>query len=170
MNKKYIQKMLPELRNIKKHSIRSGVVTAWLLAMRTGGWNKIDDIPFTLLIKTKRTLIDHTRAITRMAMAVARERSDLNMDVIIAGGLVHDVGKLLEYERKGKKFVKSAGGRLVRHPVSGYRVVVEAGLSLEIAHIVATHSSEGDHVQRSREAIVIHHCDFIDFEIAKSQV
>ena len=100
-------------------------------------------------------------------MAVARERGDLNMDFVIAGGLLHDVGKLLEYEKRGGKVVKSKGGELVRHPVSGYGLTRETNLPLEVSHIVISHSDEGEKVKRIPEAILIHHCDFIDFEIAK---
>jgi HD superfamily phosphodiesterase len=104
-----------------------------------------------------------------MAIAVARTRQDLDLDTIIAAGLVHDVGKLLEYCRKGRAVSKSKHGRLVRHPISGYGLALEVGLPLEIAHIIAAHSREGDAVKRSREAIVIHHCDFIDFDIARDE-
>jgi len=100
-------------------------------------------------------------------MAVARERRDLNMDYVIAGGLLHDVGKLLEYEKRGGKVVKSKSGELVRHPVSGYGLTRETDLPVEISHIVIAHSDEGEKVKRIPEAILIHHCDFIDFEIAK---
>ncbi len=169
MNKKYIEKIFPDIKKIKQSSIRNGVIHAWLLAIKKGNWKKIDTIPFTLLINTKKTLIEHTRFVTRMAMAVTRQRHDLNMDYIIAGGLVHDVGKLLEYRKQGKKFTKSAYGRRVRHPVSGYGLVLEAGLPEEVAHIVAAHSVEGESMKRSPEAVVIHHCDFIDFEIEKTR-
>ncbi len=169
MNKKYIKRIFPELKYIKKKSIRSGVIDVWLLAMSRGSWSKVDNIPFTLLIKTKKTLVEHTRLVTRMAMAVAKVRRDLNNDFIIAGGLLHDVGKLLEYKRKGKRFVKSEYGKRVRHPISGYALTVESGLPEEIAHIVATHSVEGEKVKRSKEAVLINHCDFIDFDIEKSK-
>lgn len=169
MNKKYIEKIFPEIKKIKQSSIRSGVIQAWLLAIKKGHWKKIDMIPFTLLIDTKKTLIEHTRFVTRMAMAVTRQRQDLNMDYVIAGGLVHDAGKLLEYRKQGKKFLKSDYGKRVRHPVSGYGLALEAGLPEEVAHIVAAHSVEGENMKRSREAIVIHHCDFIDFEIEKTR-
>ena len=168
MNRKYIEKILPEINEIADKQLRQGVVKAWLLAMERGGWKRIDDVPFTLLVKTKRTLIQHTRTVTTMAMAVARTRQDLNHDTLIAAGLLHDVGKLLEYSRKRKAFVKSKFGRLVRHPVSGYGLVLEVGLPLDVAHIIAAHSKEGEGVARSKEAIVIHHCDFIDFDIARS--
>lgn len=168
MDESYVIKHFPELNDIQDESLRRAVVRVWLLAAQKGGWKTIDDIPFTLLIETKKTLIDHTRTVTHMAMAIAQKRDDLDMDIVIAGGLVHDVGKLLEYQRKGGTIVKSDYGRLIRHPVSGYALAREAELPTAVAHIIAAHSTEGEKVQRSREAIVIHHCDFIDFDIARS--
>ena len=41
------------------------------------------------------------------------------------------------------------------------------GLPYEIAHICLAHSSEGDKLKRSPEAWIVHHCDFICFELAK---
>ncbi len=38
---------------------------------------------------------------------------------------------------------------------------------MKVIHIVLAHSWEGEKVIRTPEAILIHHCDFIDFEIAK---
>jgi putative nucleotidyltransferase with HDIG domain len=168
MDEKYIEGIFPEIAEIKDHRLRHGVVKTWLLAAERGKWQRIDDVPFTLLTDTKKTLVQHTRTVTAMAIAVARAREDLDLDIVIAAGLVHDVGKLLEYERKGQVFVKSAYGRMVRHPVSGYGLALEAGLPVEVAHVVAAHSAEGESIARSKEAIVIHHCDFIDFEIARS--
>ncbi len=168
MNEKYIKNLFPEINEIKDERLREGVVHAWVLAMEKGKWKEIDNIPFTLLIPTKKTLIEHTRSVTKMAMAIARVREDLNWDIVVAGALVHDAGKLLEYEFKDGKFVKSEYGKRIRHPVSGYCLAIEAGLPLEIAHIVAAHSEEGEKVTRSREAVLIHHCDFIDFDIEKT--
>jgi putative nucleotidyltransferase with HDIG domain len=169
MDREYIEKILPEVKEIRNEELRNGVTNAWLLAIRKGKWQEIEDVPFTLLAKVRTTLIEHTRTVTRMAIAIASTRQDLNRDILIAGGLVHDVGKLLEYCRRGKEVVKSEYGDKVRHPVSGYGIALEAGLPLEVAHIVAAHSKEGEGVTRSAEAIVIHHCDFIDFDIAKSR-
>ena len=169
MNKKYIMGLFPEIMKIKSDSLRKGVIAVWLLAMKRGGWRSINKIPFTLLIETKRTLVEHTRTVTRMAMAVASKRHDIKLDYVIAGGLVHDVGKLLEYKKLGKKYTKSGFGELVRHPVSGYALALDAGLPIEVANIVATHSVEGDKVKRSNEAVIIHHCDFIDFDIERSK-
>lgn len=168
MDRAYIEQVLPEIGQIKDPRLRDGVVKAWLLAIERGGWQQIDDIPFTLLTTTRSTLLEHTRRVTKMALAIAQTRPDLDPDTLVAGGLVHDVGKLLEYARQGTTIVKSDHGRRVRHPVSGYGLAIEAGLPLTVAHIVATHSKEGEGMVRSNEAVVIHHCDFIDFDIAQN--
>ncbi|MEO0129042.1 MAG: HD domain-containing protein [candidate division WOR-3 bacterium] len=167
MKEEKIIKIFPQINDINDKNLQKGVVKTWLLGIKEGKWKEIEKIPFTLLIPTKKTLIEHTRSVTRMAMAIANTRKDLNWDYVIAGSLVHDVGKLLEYEFKDSKFVKSSYGKLVRHPVSGYYLCLTAGLPLEIAHIVIAHSEEGEKVNRSPEAILVHHCDFIDFEIEK---
>lgn len=171
MDRRYIEKALPEIEQIKDPRLRDGVVKAWLLAIDRGRWTRIDDIPFTLLTETTATLLEHTRRVTNMALAIAgaRKSGDLDIDTLVAGALVHDVGKLLEYARKGKAIVKSEYGKRVRHPVSGYGLAIEAGLPLEVAHIIAAHSKEGESVARSKEAVVIHHCDFIDFDICQSR-
>jgi putative nucleotidyltransferase with HDIG domain len=161
--------LFPEVSEIRDQKLKEDVLRTWQLALKRGGW-QVDDlnqIPFTLLVQTKTSLLEHTRSVTRMAMAVARERNDLNMDYVIAGGLLHDVGKLLEYEKRGGKVVKSKSGELVRHPVSGYGLTREINLPIDVSHIVISHSDEGEKVKRTPEAILIHHCDFIDFEIEK---
>ena len=169
MNIDRFKRFLPEATQIRDPKLFDGVLRTWQLALDRGGW-KVEDlkhIPFTLLVETRTSLLEHTRSVTRMAMAAARERRDLKMDYVIAGGLLHDVGKLLEYEKRGGKVVKSNSGELVRHPVSGYGLTRETNLPLEVSHIVIAHSDEGEKVKRTPEAILIHHCDFIDFEIAK---
>ncbi|HHO56941.1 MAG TPA: HDIG domain-containing protein [Thermoplasmatales archaeon] len=169
MKDEYIRQLFPEVEEIESKELRNKVVKIWVKAMEMGGWNKIDDIPFTLIIATDKSLVEHTRMIVKMAMAVADERKDLDRDAVIAGALLHDVGKLLEYERKDGKVVKSGMGKRIRHPVSGAALAMEEGLQ-DIAHIIAAHSKEGEFVERSKEAILIHHCDFIDFEIEKAKV
>jgi putative nucleotidyltransferase with HDIG domain len=171
MNEKFFQNIFPEVALIKDKKLRSGVIRAWILAADKGRWKagNIRKIPFTLLTRTRKTLIQHTRSVTKMAVAVALVRRDLKFDIVVAGGLIHDVGKLLEYENKNSAFRKSEYGKLVRHPVSGYCLALEAGLPVAVAHIAAAHSEEGEKVKRSAEAILIHHCDFIDFDIERQK-
>jgi putative nucleotidyltransferase with HDIG domain len=163
-----IEKLLPEVKQIADKDLQRKVLRTWLLAVEKGRWARIDDIPFTLLIPDVGiSLLEHTRTVTRMANSIGRVLGGVNLDYLIAGGLTHDVGKLLEYGRRGKKIAKSVHG-MVRHPVSGYALGVEAGLPEEVCHIIAAHSVEGESMTRSKEAIIVNHCDFIQFEIVKS--
>jgi len=43
-------------------------------------------------------------------------------------------------------------------------------LPYQISHIIAAHSKEGEFVTRIPEAVIIHHCDFIDFHIEKGEL
>lgn len=56
---------------------------------------------------------------------------------------------------------------MLRHPFSGVAICYKHDIPAKIMHIVATHSHEGEKVQRSIESIIFHHADFVDFDIAK---
>ena len=170
MKKREIEALFPEIEEIGNKELKGKVIKLWLLAIERGGWKDIKKIPFTLLISTKTPLIEHTRRVTQMAISIAKTRKDINYDYIVAGGLCHDVGKLLEYERIKKGVGKSRYGELLRHPISGAMLAQEVELPLEIIHIIAAHSTEGEKLKRTPEAIIIHHCDFIDFEIEKNKI
>jgi len=160
-----------ELQWIKNSDLRDKVIAVWKKAADMGGWQNLDEVPFTLLIENSGKLTDHTKRITNLAKCVydAREEN-LNEDYLIAGALLHDVGKLLEYENVDGKYVKSEHGKQFRHPVSGALLAKELGLPDEVVFIIYAHSHEGDNLKRSPEAIIVNHCDFIDFEIKKSLV
>lgn len=160
-----------ELRWIKDKKLRDKVVEVWRVAADKGNWDDLDKVPFTLLIENSGKLTDHTKRITNLAKAVYDKREEkINLDYLIAGALLHDVGKLLEYEKVGEKVVKGEYGKKFRHPVSGALLARELGLPDEVVLIIYAHSHEGDKLERSPESVIVHHCDFIDFHIRKSMV
>ncbi len=170
-----MQKLFPELALISDEELRKKTAACIAEAIKRGGWNEteLENIPFTLLVKDKAvpSLILHTRAVTqcaiKMAEIIARsypEYLKIDQDILISGGLLHDVGKFLEYGKDGGKIGKSRQGKILRHPVSGAALAYELGLPDEVVHIIACHSHEGDHVKRSTEAIIILHADFANFE------
>ena len=167
-----IEELIPEINEIHDEELREKVKKVWEYAIEKGGWKDypLDKIPFTLLIPTERDLITHTRMVTRMAIAVGKERGDVNMDYLIAGAILHDVGKLLEFTVKDGKVVKSEYGKRIRHPVSGAMLAEKFDLPWEIAHIIAAHSKEGDFIKRTPEAVIVNHCDFTDFHIEKGKM
>ena len=141
--------------------------------MRRGGWQPgdLEKIPFTLTFKDCRvSLAAHTRAVADCALALGRvldeayrDQFRIDFDVLTAGALLHDVGKLLEFARRGNGYVVSAAGRLLRHPISGCALAAEVGLPEAVQHIIANHSHEGDKGHRSPEAYIVHHADFVNF-------
>jgi putative nucleotidyltransferase with HDIG domain len=167
-----IQDIFSEQLNwIKDNKLREKVVDVWQKVAEKGKWESINDAPFTLLIEDSGRLTDHTKRITNLAKAVYEKRKeDINLDFLIAGALLHDVGKLLEYVKKNGKYVKGEYGKKFRHPVSGALLAKELGLPDEVVLIIYAHSHEGDNLKRSPEAVIVNHCDFIDFEIKKSLV
>ena len=158
-----------ELQWINDKELREKVVKVWMIAADVGGWNNIDDVPFTLLFENSGRLTDHTKRVTNLAKCIKDQRDEnINQDFLISGALLHDVGKLLEYSIEDGKPVKNEYGKKFRHPVSGSKLAWVCGLPDEIAHIIYAHSHEGDETDRSPEAFIVHHCDFIDFHIRKS--
>ena len=92
----------------------------------------------------------------------------IQRDHLIAGALLADVGKPLEYDKDASgKVVQGKFGQQVRHPFSGVALAYKHGIPGEVMHIIATHSHEGDKMERSIESIIFHHADFVDFDIAK---
>jgi putative nucleotidyltransferase with HDIG domain len=170
--------MLPEVREIGEAQLRDKVIACWEEAIAFRGWSEelLRNIPFTLLaVGVKITFIDHVRAVCRMCIACddvledihGARRTEVNRDYLIAGALLADVGKLMEFEVIDGQAVKSNYGKNIRHPFSGVGLAFKHGLPSEVMHIIATHSKEGAGEQRSPESIVFHHCDFIDFELVK---
>ncbi len=169
--------LIPEFNEIKNPDLRDKTIKAWTMAMEKGGWEPTDlgMIPFTLLIKdTPVSFLEHTRAVTQICMGMAKalgatlgNKLPINWDYLVAGAILHDVGKLLEYRREGLQYTKSASGKLLRHPFSGVQIATLAGLPDEISHIIANHSHEGDHGKRTTEGILLHHADFTSFEPLK---
>jgi len=170
------KKIYPELAWISDPALAEKVAKVWDEAYTRGGWkgDDINVIPFTLLVgETSITLAAHTRLVTNLCAAIAGAMKDvggitLNNDHLIAGALLHDVGKLLEYRRTPGGFEVSRSGRLLRHPLSGMGLALKGGLPEDVYHIIAVHSREGEGSYRSPEAIALHHADFIAFETIKA--
>jgi putative nucleotidyltransferase with HDIG domain len=87
----------------------------------------------------------------------------IDTDVVVAGAILADVGKLLEYEKVDGETRQSARGKALRHPFTGVALAMEAGVPDAVSHIIAAHAGEGDLVQRSTEAIIVHHADFMAY-------
>ncbi|MCP5054706.1 MAG: HDIG domain-containing protein [bacterium] len=167
------KKLWPELEWIKDEDLREKTAKTWALALERGVLTveDLERIPFTLLIPgLEVTFMAHKRAVVHIAKDCGEQmnkffKKDLpvDMDVVIAGAILADVGKLLEYELEDGKAVQGKYGKYLRHPFSGVSLAEECGVPMEVCHIIAAHASEGDLVKRSTEAYVVHHADFMTY-------
>ncbi len=177
-----IEELFPDLRSIGDGDLRDRVAVVWDEAISTGcggkGWSvdELRAIPFTLLAgDIDMAFVEHLNSCVKQCIAIEKvlkevfgDRVPVNHDHLVAGALLADVGKLLEYDKDEQgRVIKGRFGEMLRHPFSGVAMCYKHGLPPEVMHIVATHSHEGDKVQRSIESIIFHHADFVDFDIAK---
>ena len=177
-----IAQLFPDIMAITDASLREKVARVWDESITTGcggkGWtfDELRTIKFTLLAgDIDMRFVEHLNSCVKQCMAIAEvlnsvfgDRVPINRDYLIAGALLADVGKLLEFDKDADgNVIKGSFGEALRHPFSGVALCYKHGLPVEVMHIVATHSHEGDKVQRSIESIIFHHADFIDFDIAK---
>jgi putative nucleotidyltransferase with HDIG domain len=177
-----IKKLWPELDWISDQSLREKTAGTWELALERSVLTAedLEHIPFTLLCgpDLKVSFMAHKRCVVHVARESGEKMnqffgSDLpvNMDVLISGAILADVGKLLEYEldKDGKAF-QGKYGQYLRHPFSGVSLAEECGVPPEVCHIIAAHAHEGDLVKRSTEAYIVHHADFMTFEPFRSRL
>jgi len=169
--------LIPEFQHIGDDDLQEATIAVWLGAMDKGRWTVEDlkEMPFTLLIEgTPINIIAHTRAVTRCSLEIAdvlleeyKDRIAINRDHLLSGALLHDVGKLFEYDKRDGRFVKSKEGKLLRHPISGAAYAAKFDIPEEVLHIIAAHSKEGDGARATVEAIIVNHADFVNFEALK---
>jgi len=163
-----------QLKKISDEELRNRTVEVWTTAAIEGGWDPddLEKIPFTLLTDTHGiNLIQHTIAVTEGALGLARaidENCDvpyeIDYDLLVVGGLLHDVGKLLEMERlEDGSFVKSLHGKHARHPISGAILASRYDMPMPVVNMIGCHAKEGEGRPQRVETVLIHQADFATF-------
>lgn len=176
-----VQELWPELGWIQDEKLRDQVAKTWEVALQRSVLKAEDllRIPFTLLVADcKVTFMAHKRCVVHLAKECGEKIKNflgmelpVNMDVLIAGAILCDVGKLVEYELdKDGKAVQGMYGKYLRHPFSGVSLAEECGVPPDVCHIIAAHADEGELVKRTVEAYIVHHADFMTFLPFKSRL
>ena len=171
-----VKSLWPELMWIDNEDLLEKTAKTWELALEKSVLTAEDlqKIPFTLLAgpDMKVSFMAHKRCVVHVAREAGekmneffREDLPVNMDVLISGAILADVGKLLEYELdKEGKSVQGKYGKYLRHPFSGVSLAEQCGVPPAVCHIIAAHAGEGDMIKRTVEAYIVHHSDFMTFE------
>jgi hypothetical protein len=174
-----LMRIWPEIEWIEDPELKEQVYQTWEYALEESVLSPedLEVIPFTLLIKDcDVTFMEHKRAVVHIAADSARamqrffgDKLPINMDYLIAGAILIDVGKLIEYVMEDGQAVVGKTGSLLRHPFSGVGLAMRFGVPDEICHMIAVHSKEGDLGKRTTEGLIIHHADFMSFEPFKAE-
>jgi len=137
-----------------------------------------------------RGLLEHTVQVVDIAITSQETMRVGDKDLVIAGSILHDIGKVYDYEYKGVNFVKTEHGRREGHLVTGHSMIKEFAAKFlegrkdvevnednsisvsninyyidEILHIILSHHGLlewGSPVKpRTVEAVIVHHSDLI---------
>jgi len=169
-----VEQLWPEIAWIEDPQLREQVTQTWIKALERSPLkaDDLDHIPFTLLVPDcPITFMEHKRCVVHIARESAKAMQafmgralPIDLDTVIAGAILADVGKLLEYELgPDGKSRQSERGEALRHPFTGVALALECGVPEPVCHIIAAHAAEGDLVKRTTEAFIVHHADFMAF-------
>jgi 3'-5' exoribonuclease len=122
-------------------------------------------------------LLEHTWFVAQLAQKMAELYPDINRQLVIAGAILHDVGKLKEL---GQPYAPeyTAVGQLLGHIVLGWEMIrqeaadiqfPDQNLLLQLEHIIITHHGQRDFgspiLPKTREAMVVYFADDLDSKL-----
>ncbi len=119
-------------------------------------------------------LLEHSLSVGRAAVAVSRLYPMLNHDLLLAGALLHDLGKLREFDQ-GITGDYTDEGRMLGHLVIGVQMLEDklrlrpdfpANLALLLKHLIVSHHGEYELGSPKKpkilEALALHQIDDLD--------
>jgi 3'-5' exoribonuclease len=119
-------------------------------------------------------LLEHTLSVLEILTFLSSHYSGLDRDRLLAGGFLHDIGKMREISSEPDGSYTDEG-ILLGHMVIGARMVAEKigaiesfppELETEMLHMVVSHQGEPDWgspiVPMTREALIVHFTDNLD--------
>lgn len=118
-------------------------------------------------------LLEHSVIVAECCRSIAEHEPDnLNVSLLIAGALLHDIGKVYEFDHT-KGIEKTTAGKLLGHTSLGMMIIsrlipdkVSSKKSTELLHIVASHHGKRDWgapiEPLTKEAFIVHYCDMLD--------
>lgn len=122
-------------------------------------------------------LLEHSLAVASLADDIARRYPGLNRDLLVAGALLHDVGKVDEL-RYARSFEYTDVGKLLGHIVIGVELVEEKvrgipgfprELAIVLKHLLLSHHGQYEFGSPKRpktlEAVVLNFIDDLDSKI-----
>ena len=119
-------------------------------------------------------LIEHTVNVVRLARAIAPLFPNLNVDLLLTGAILHDIGKIQELAYENS-FSYTDSGRLIGHITLGCDIVTDAikkipdfpeELALVVRHLMLSHHGQYEFGSPKRpktpEALLLSYMDDLD--------
>ena len=180
MTRRNIESMFERLLRIT-----SSVETAYLKKLIQAFWN---DKEFVRKFKTAPAakkmhhayiggLLEHTLSMVSLADKVAGHYSGINRDLLIAGAMLHDIGKTEEFEYQFR-IDYSDQGRLLNHIVIGIEMIDEKLSEIKdfpqdqmvlLKHMIVSHHGTREfgspEPPKTIEAVILNYIDEIDSKV-----
>ncbi len=122
-------------------------------------------------------LLEHSLNVIKICDMLAGIYDNVNRDLLLAGAILHDVGKIREYS-SGVNMKMTNRGRLLGHITIGYGWVLEKigqvkgfpkDLADRLLHIILSHHGHLEYGSPKRpkilEAFIVYHADHLDGDI-----
>ena len=126
-------------------------------------------------------LLEHTLSVSNLILQIGDHYEGLNRDLLLTGGILHDIGKVheLTYSRA---FDYSDEGRLLGHIMLGIEMINEKiglipdfphDVALELKHLIISHHGQYEYGSPKRpktlEALILSYLDDLDAKVADLQ-
>ena len=172
-----IKELTPILNEIKSEELKNIVVDFYKEMLEDSSFEDYNDVPMIHADHSKKNtyLIHHEAVCTQAAYAVAKcvaeaYQLDLDFDMMIAGDLLHDASKFLEYWKDGDEVGKTKVGKLLTHSLYAAHRAYEKGLPKEIVHIIMAHTPVYKVPAATVEAMIAYYTDVLDGELRRNMV
>ena len=184
MERKELLEMYPEIELLENEEEKEVVIKSYLLGLELGEWDKkggFMNLPVGTegLMKPECDIscVTHMRNVARcsknaaevMAPWLEKMGYKLDKNFVFYMALLHDVGKLIEFDRD-KDGVPRYGkvGKMFCHTSAGAYIVKKSGGDDKITHAVLTHSHseapDAHNVYEQPEHILMKGVDLANFE------
>ncbi len=155
------QALYQDLLNLAEHQIQNAPLRELVVGLLARYQSQLLELPATLRAHYAYAggLLEHTRSVTTIARGLTdyyvgyyakvypRRAAPVDRDLVIAGAILHDIGKVRELAQAQEGAVLSPAGALVGHTLQGRDMIreaadglgVDAELLLRLEHIIVSH-------------------------------
>ena len=120
-------------------------------------------------------LLEHSLSVAGLALKISEHYPRLDRDLLLAGALLHDLGKVREFSYASVPFDYTDQGRLIGHLVLGAEMVRRQAENVpelaparldQLLHLILSHHGRHEFgspcLPMTSEAILLHHLDDMD--------